>query len=77
MVSVELKQKVLRKLEDVEDDYLLEEVLALLEFETTTEPFKLTKPQISAIEEARLQIKKGEVYSNAEVEAEFDQWLNK
>lgn len=75
MSTTELKNKVLKKIQGIEEHFLLEEVLALLEFETNPEPFKLSKEQILAIDEAREQIKRGETYTNSEVEEEIDQWL--
>jgi len=77
MSTIKLKNKILRKIEGINDDYLLEEVLALLEFETNTKTIELTTAQISAIDEARDQIKNGEYFTNEEVEKEIDQWLNK
>lgn len=76
MSTIELKNKVLKKIETVNEDYLLEEVLALIEFETNPEPVKLTDDQKAAVDVAREQIKNGEYYTNDEVEKEIDQWLN-
>jgi len=77
MTTIELKKRVLKKIESLNEDYVLEEVLALIEFETSSESIKLSSEQKSAIDEARTQIKRGEVYTNEEVDNEIDQWLNK
>ncbi len=77
MTTIELKKRVLKKIENINEDYLLEEVLALIEFETSSASIELSTDQKSAIDEARAQIKRGEVYTNEEVDKEIDQWLNK
>lgn len=77
MSTTELKERVLKKIETIQDDYLLEELLDFLDFETKKEPFVLSKSQTSAIREAKLQIAKGEVFTNSQIDDEIDQWLNK
>ena len=77
MTTIDLKKRVMKKIENLNEDYVLEEVLALIEFETSSESIKLSSEQKSAIDEARTQIKRGEVYTNEEVDNEIDQWLNK
>ncbi|WP_341226951.1 hypothetical protein [uncultured Arcticibacterium sp.] len=76
MSTIDLKERVLKKIATVKEDYLLEEVLALIEFETNTELLKLTKDQKSAVDEASEQLKNGEYHTNEEVENEIDLWLN-
>jgi len=75
--TVDLKNRVIRKIESLNEDYVLEEVLALIEFETNPNPLELSPEQISAIDKARIQIKNGEIFTNEEVDKEIDQWLNK
>ena len=77
MTTIDLKKRVMKKIENLNEDYVLEEFLALIEFETSSESIKLSSEQKSAIDEARTQIKRGEVYTNEEVDNEIDQWLNK
>ena len=76
MSTVELRQKVIKKIELLNEDHLLEELLALIDFQTDSEPYKLSKEQKEAVDEAREQIKNGEYYTNDEVEGEIDTWLN-
>jgi predicted transcriptional regulator len=75
MSTVELREKVLKKLESV-DDYLLKEVLNLIEFETNDSVYKLSDAQKSSVDESRKQIKEGNTYTNEEVDKEIDAWLN-
>jgi hypothetical protein len=72
---VELREKVLKRLESV-DDYLLREVLNLIEFETNDSVYKLSDSQKLSIDESRKQIKEGNTYTNEEVDKEMDAWLN-
>lgn len=77
MSAVELKQRVINKLESIHEISLLEELIALIDFQTNEKPYSLTKAQKMAIDEARDQVKNGIVYTNEEVDKEMDQWLNK
>lgn len=76
MSSIELRTMVLKKLESV-DDYLLKEVLALIDFETEEGLFKLSDAQKLAVDESRQQIRDGNTFTNAEVDKEIDAWLSK
>lgn len=76
MSTLELKKRILQKIESIDQDYLLKEVLSLLEFETTSEPIKLSEDQKAAVDQAREQIKTGDFYTNEEVDKEIDEWLN-
>jgi len=75
MSTVELRKKVFEKLETV-DDYLLKEILTLIEFETEDGLFKLSDNQKSAVDESRQQIKKGNTFTNEEVDKEINEWLS-
>ncbi|MBK8295885.1 MAG: hypothetical protein IPK91_01050 [Saprospiraceae bacterium] len=76
MSTLELREKVFKKLEFVED-YVLEEVLSLLEFETNEGLYKLSEAQKSKIDEAHKQIKAGNSLTDDEVNKEIDEWLSK
>ena len=75
MSSVELREKILKKLESV-DDHILKEVLTLIEFETKEGVYKLSNDQKSAVIESRQQIKDGNTFTNDEVDKEIDGWLS-
>lgn len=75
MSTVELREKVIKRLESV-DDYLLKEVLNLIEFETNDSVYKLSDSQKLSIDESRKQIKEGNTYTNEEVDKEMDAWLS-
>ena len=78
MSTLELKQKLISKIEQTEDNSLLEEALRLLDIEIDDlGPIKLSEKQIEATDEAREQIKKGQYLTNEQANKEIDEWLSK
>jgi predicted transcriptional regulator len=76
MSTIELKNILLKKLESA-DDALLREILALIEFETTKNVYKLSKEESNKVADGLEQIKNGQIISNANVDKEIDEWLSK
>jgi len=65
MESMELKKRLIDKIQKSENNYLLEEAYRLLELETQDiEVYKLNNEQKSAVAEAREQIKNGQVLTD-------------
>lgn len=78
MTRVELKNKVIGRINQIENDDLLAEVYRLLETgDEKFEIYKLSDQQEKAIDEAEEQIKKGEYISNKQANKDIDEWLNK
>lgn len=76
--TVELKQKLISKIEQTEDNTLLEEMLRLLNIETTDlNLIELSEKQKEAIDEAREQIKNGQYLTDEQANQEVDEWLKK
>lgn len=75
MSTVELREQIFKKLESV-DEYLLKEVLTLIEFETNEGIYELSEDQKIAINESRKQINEGNTFTNVEVDKEMDAWLS-
>ncbi len=75
MSTLELRKKVYKQLETVDDNFL-KEVLTLIEFETEKGLFKLSNAQKIAVDESRSQIASGKTFTNEEVDKEIDAWLN-
>lgn len=76
MSTTELKNKILVKLETV-DDAVLREVLDLLEFETNTGIYQISELERESIEIGIQQIEKGQTVTHEEIVKEVNQWLNK
>jgi hypothetical protein len=78
MISIELKNQVKERIDQVNDAYLLEEILNLIDFETSTEeifiiPIEHQKELDISIE----QMKNGQTISNELVNIKVQQWLSK
>jgi len=76
MTSIELKNKLINKFNQINDDEILNEVFKLLNdsFEDT-EIFHLSENHKSAIEIAKAQIDKGEFLTNEQANIEIGQLL--
>ena len=78
MSTVELRRKLIEKIQKTENEVLLEEAYRLLELETEDiEIYKLTEEQRKAISEGRLQIKNGKFLTDDQANNEIDEWLSK
>ncbi|MBK8055985.1 MAG: hypothetical protein IPK35_22630 [Saprospiraceae bacterium] len=78
MISTELKNQVKERIDQVNDAYLLEEILNLIEFETSTDeifiiPIEHQKELDISIE----QMKNGQTISNELIDIKVQQWLSK
>jgi hypothetical protein len=78
MSTVELRKRLIDKIEKTEDKRILEEMFRLLEIETgDIEIYTLNEGQIMAVNEAREQIKKGQFLTEEQANKEIDEWLKK
>ncbi len=78
MTTLELKNKVIGKINQINDDEVLAEVYRLLE--NNDDDFKiysLSENHKLAVEEAQAQIKRGESLNNDSANKDIDEWLNK
>lgn len=78
MSTVELKKLLIDKIQNIENEKLLQEAFRLLELETEDiELYKLNNNQNKAIEEARQQIKNGQFLTDEQANKEVEEWLSK
>ena len=78
MSTVELRKKLIEKIQKTENEGLLEEAYRLLALETEDfEIYKLTEEQRKAVSEGRLQIKNGKSLTDDQANNEIDEWLSK
>ncbi len=78
MSTVDLRKRLIDKIQKTEDENLLKEAYRLLELETENiEIYKLSDEQRKAIHEGREQISKGQFLSNDQANKEIDEWLNR
>ncbi len=78
MISLELRNQVKERIDQVNDAYLLEEILNLIDFDTSTEetfliPLEHQKELDISIE----QMKNGQTISNELVDIKVQKWLSK
>lgn len=78
MSTIELRKRLIEKIQETDNEGLLEEAYRLLEtgFEDK-EIYKLNEDQISSINEAQMQIKNGQFLTDEQVNNEIDEWLSK
>ena len=78
MSVIELKNQVKKRIESVNDEYLLEEILNLIDFESEKEEIYII-PSVhqKELEISLEQMKNGETISNKDVNAIVQKWLSK
>ncbi len=78
MSTIELRRRLIDKIQTIEDDHLLKEVYRLLELETEDiEVYKLNEEQRKTISEARQQIENGQFLTDEQSNKDIDEWLNR
>lgn len=78
MTSVELRNKVISKIRQINDEEILKEIYKLLDDSLEeTETILLSENHKNAIEIAKEQIEKGEFLSNEQANKEIGKWLSR
>jgi len=78
MTSLELKNQVKERIDQVNEAYLLEEILNLIDFETSNnEIFKIPIEHQKELEISLEQMKNGQTISNELVDLKVQKWLSK
>jgi hypothetical protein len=75
MSTVELKEKIQRRLLEIEDEFLLEEIYNMVSEDDV--PYKLSPAQKIRMEIGREEIRQGKVISNDEANRQAEEWLKK
>ena len=76
MSTLELKKKIIEKIQLTSDIHLLELIDGILS-QDNADGFVLTENQKGLIELSRQQIKDGLLFTNDEVSQETERWLSK
>lgn len=70
------KEKIIARINLIEDEALLDEILRLISIESDLdEVYHLTKEQQSAVEEGLNDVENGRVYSQKEADKLIKEWL--
>ncbi|RRO13431.1 hypothetical protein [Flavobacteriaceae bacterium 14752] len=78
MKTVEIKKKLINEINLSNNKNLLEEFYYYLNQDNKSQiPYKLNNEQITAVEEARTQIKNGEFLTGEEADQDIEKWLNR
>jgi hypothetical protein len=78
MSTIELKKRLIDKIQKTDNANLLEEAYRLLELEMQDiEIYKLTDEQRKAVIEGKQQIKDGNFLTDDQANKEIDEWLKK
>lgn len=77
MTTLDLKKKLIKRINSLDDDLLLQEISRLAGIdEEESDIYYFTKEESDAVEEARKQYERGEYLSNEEANKLFDEWLD-
>ena len=78
MSTIELRKRLIDKIQKTDNENLLEEAYRLLELETENiDVYKLTDDQRKAVNEGKQQIKDGKFLTDEQANKEIDGWLSK
>jgi len=78
MSTVELRKRLIDKIQRTDNAVLLEEASRLLDLETENiETYNLSDEQRKAVHEGRRQIGEGKHLTDEQANKETDEWLNK
>jgi hypothetical protein len=77
MTTIELKRRVIDKVNKVNDESLLMDLMRLLDDSDDKEIHRLSYEHKIAIQTAINQIDSGDFLTNDQADKEIDEWLNK
>lgn len=78
MTTKELRHKVIEKINELDDENLLHDLIRLIEDSTEDiEKYRLSDNHKKAINKAIDQIEKGDYLTNEQSNKQIDEWLNK
>ncbi len=78
MTVTDLKNKLIAKITQTQNNQLLEEMYRLIvNEETGNSLYELSNEQNKAVEEAQMQFKNGQFLKSEQADKEIDEWLDK
>lgn len=78
MTTLQLRDQVIGKISQINDDRLLAEVFRMLEnAEDDTDIYQLSQGHNMAVEEGITQLNKGNFLTNSQASQEIDKWLKR
>lgn len=77
MSTIELKNQLKEKIDKLNENYLLEHLMNIIEVETSEEVFEIPESHAKSIDIGIAQIKTGNTFTNEEVVQRVNQWAEK
>jgi len=77
MSTIELKNKLKEKIDMLNEDYLLEHLIGIIDVETSSETFEIPDSHRRSIDIGLAQIKAGDIVTNDEVMKRVREWADK
>jgi hypothetical protein len=77
MTTLELKQRLIGKINQSKNNEILEEMYRLIVNEETDNIYELSDEQNRVVEEAQLQFKNGQFLTGEQADNEIEEWLGK
>ncbi|MGV8096266.1 MAG: hypothetical protein AB2L24_30800 [Mangrovibacterium sp.] len=76
MTTIELKKVLIHRIAEIDDESFLNAIKTILDSKAHSRIFSLTQEQRDEINESKKQIEQGLFLEQAELDKEFNQWLN-
>jgi predicted transcriptional regulator len=76
MTAIELKKELIHRIAEIDDVSFLNAIRTILDTKTQSRSIVLSSAQHDEIEESRKDIEQGLFVELAELDKEFDKWLN-
>jgi len=78
MTGYELKQRLIGKIKQIENNELLEEMYRLItNDETDNNIYVLSDEQLNAVQEGQLQYQNGQFLTEEQADKDIEEWLGK
>jgi hypothetical protein len=77
MSIAELKLDLINKISQVRENYIIEELRSLIDFELSESTYATNDLQKLRIEESRLEYKNGNILTELSANSEIEEWLRK
>jgi len=75
MSTLELKNILIKKISQINDNSFLEAIMTIIDSKIDSKIYPLTSQQKEAIIESKRQVAQGDVFSNDQINQEFQEWL--
>ena len=75
MTTIDLKNILIHRIAGIDDKSFLSAINTIVEVKSESTIYKTTQEQQRRIEEACVQISKGKIFTNEQVEIEINKWL--